>query len=276
MDSVSRQEHRPSTRSSETRAVDPVWTRIREAAQQAAAAEPVLAGTLHATILSQPRFESALSYHLARLVGTTEVPGRPDPPDLRRGAERRPGDRLRRARRHRRRRRPRPRLHLASRPAAVVQGLPGAADLPRGALAVGAGRRDLAHYLQSRASAAVRPRHPSRRGDRQGHLHRPRHRRGDRRDRRRRGRRLDAARRDAGRHRQGTRRPPSQGAPRRAARRRREGPRQHRDRRLRQDRRRHASCSKPSRPAAPPPGVPARIIGCVDVPEPALEMDQRI
>ena len=50
----------------EQRSVDPVWSRIREAAQQAAAAEPVLAGTLHATILSQPRFESALSYHLAK------------------------------------------------------------------------------------------------------------------------------------------------------------------------------------------------------------------
>jgi len=62
------------TKSSETRAVDPVWTKIREAAQQAAASEPVLAGTLHATILSQSRFEGALSYHLARLVGTTEVP----------------------------------------------------------------------------------------------------------------------------------------------------------------------------------------------------------
>src|SRR6478609_6880451 len=58
----------------EQRSVDPVWSRIREAAQQAAASEPVLAGTLHSTILSQPRFEGALSYHLARLVGTTEVP----------------------------------------------------------------------------------------------------------------------------------------------------------------------------------------------------------
>src|SRR3954468_14709746 len=58
----------------EQRSVDPVWTKVREAAQQAAAAEPVLAGTLHATILSQSRFEGALSYHLARLVGTTEVP----------------------------------------------------------------------------------------------------------------------------------------------------------------------------------------------------------
>jgi serine O-acetyltransferase len=58
----------------EPRSVDPVWTKIREAAQTAAAAEPVLAGTLHATILSQPKFESALSYHLARLASTTEVP----------------------------------------------------------------------------------------------------------------------------------------------------------------------------------------------------------
>ena len=61
-------------RSADLRAVDPVWARIREAAQAAAAAEPVLAGLLHATILSQPKFENALSYHLARLAGTTEVP----------------------------------------------------------------------------------------------------------------------------------------------------------------------------------------------------------
>ena len=58
----------------EPRSVDPGWARIREAAQKAAAAEPVLAGMLHATILSQSRFEGALSYHLARLAGTTEVP----------------------------------------------------------------------------------------------------------------------------------------------------------------------------------------------------------
>src|SRR5260370_29043317 len=59
---------------SERRSVDPVWSNIREAAQTAAAADPILAGLLHATILSQPRFEAALSYHLARLAGTTEVP----------------------------------------------------------------------------------------------------------------------------------------------------------------------------------------------------------
>ncbi|MBM3645768.1 MAG: serine O-acetyltransferase [Alphaproteobacteria bacterium] len=54
--------------------VDPVWSRIRDAAHERARGEPVLAGLLHATILSQPRFEAALSYHLARLAGTTEVP----------------------------------------------------------------------------------------------------------------------------------------------------------------------------------------------------------
>ncbi len=54
--------------------VDPGWSRIREAARSAASAEPVLAGMLHATILSQSGFENALSYHLASLVGTTEVP----------------------------------------------------------------------------------------------------------------------------------------------------------------------------------------------------------
>jgi serine O-acetyltransferase len=59
---------------SERRSVDPVWSKIREAAQPAPAADPILAGLLHATILSQPRFEAALSYHLARLAGTTEVP----------------------------------------------------------------------------------------------------------------------------------------------------------------------------------------------------------
>ena len=59
---------------SERRSVDPVWTTIKESAQTAATNEPVLAGMLHATITSQPRFESALSYHLARLAGTTEVP----------------------------------------------------------------------------------------------------------------------------------------------------------------------------------------------------------
>lgn len=54
--------------------VDLAWKSIREAAETAAAAEPLLAGKLHATILSQQSLERALSYHLARHVATTEVP----------------------------------------------------------------------------------------------------------------------------------------------------------------------------------------------------------
>ncbi|QQS13671.1 MAG: serine O-acetyltransferase [Rhodospirillales bacterium] len=54
--------------------VDPVWDAVRQAAQEMARAEPALGSLLHATVLSQPRFESALSYHLARTVGTNETP----------------------------------------------------------------------------------------------------------------------------------------------------------------------------------------------------------
>lgn len=55
-------------------AVDPVWASIREAAQELARTEPALGGLLHATVLNQPRFEAAVSYHLARLLGTSETP----------------------------------------------------------------------------------------------------------------------------------------------------------------------------------------------------------
>jgi serine O-acetyltransferase len=54
--------------------VDPVWGAIREAAQDLARQEPGLGGLLHATVLNQPRFEAALSYHLARILGTPETP----------------------------------------------------------------------------------------------------------------------------------------------------------------------------------------------------------
>ncbi len=55
-------------------AVDPVWTAICDAAHDMARGEPILASLLHATILSQPRLENALSYHLARMLATTEAP----------------------------------------------------------------------------------------------------------------------------------------------------------------------------------------------------------
>lgn len=42
-----------------------IWTAIREAAQQNATSEPMLASFLHATILNHDRFEDAVSFHLA-------------------------------------------------------------------------------------------------------------------------------------------------------------------------------------------------------------------
>ena len=114
----------------------------------------MLAGTLHATILSQSRFEGALSYHLARLVGTTEVPAAlirqifdealNDDPAIGYAAR---ADIVAVADRD-------PACTSLSRPAALVQRLPRAADLSRRRTGCGcAAASDLAHYLQSRASA---------------------------------------------------------------------------------------------------------------------------
>ena len=47
------------------RHADPIWQTIREEAAAAAAAEPILASFLHATILNHQSLESALSFHLA-------------------------------------------------------------------------------------------------------------------------------------------------------------------------------------------------------------------
>jgi serine O-acetyltransferase len=54
--------------------IDPVWSRIRGPAAELAAAEPILASLLYATVLNQRRFEDALSYHLAQKIGTVEAP----------------------------------------------------------------------------------------------------------------------------------------------------------------------------------------------------------
>jgi serine O-acetyltransferase len=48
---------------------DPVWDRIRAETEKHAAAEPILASFLHATILHHARLECALSFHLASQLG---------------------------------------------------------------------------------------------------------------------------------------------------------------------------------------------------------------
>ena len=52
---------------------DTVWDRIRKETEQKAAAEPLLASFLHATILNHSKLEQALSFHLASQLDSATV-----------------------------------------------------------------------------------------------------------------------------------------------------------------------------------------------------------
>ena len=52
---------------------DPIWSAMREQAEQMAESEPALASFVHATILNHERLEDALSYHLAKKVGGDDL-----------------------------------------------------------------------------------------------------------------------------------------------------------------------------------------------------------
>lgn len=53
--------------------VDPIWTALRQQAEELATREPALASFVHATILNHARLEDALSYHLAKKVGGQDI-----------------------------------------------------------------------------------------------------------------------------------------------------------------------------------------------------------
>jgi len=53
--------------------VDPIWAAMRAQAESQAAREPALASFLHATVLKHSRLEDALSYHLAKKIGSDDV-----------------------------------------------------------------------------------------------------------------------------------------------------------------------------------------------------------
>jgi serine O-acetyltransferase len=53
--------------------IDPIWSALRQQAEAMAAAEPSLAGFVHAIILQHDRLEQALSYHLARKLGGEDL-----------------------------------------------------------------------------------------------------------------------------------------------------------------------------------------------------------
>jgi serine O-acetyltransferase len=52
---------------------DPIWSALREQAEQLAQSEPELASFAHATILKHDRLEQALSYHLAKKIGDEQL-----------------------------------------------------------------------------------------------------------------------------------------------------------------------------------------------------------
>jgi serine O-acetyltransferase len=53
--------------------VDPIWSTLRQEAEQMAESEPELASFAHATILKHERLEQALSYHLAKKIGNDDL-----------------------------------------------------------------------------------------------------------------------------------------------------------------------------------------------------------
>jgi serine O-acetyltransferase len=53
--------------------VDPIWTALRQQAEELATREAALASFVHATILNHARLEDALSYHLAKKVGGEDI-----------------------------------------------------------------------------------------------------------------------------------------------------------------------------------------------------------
>jgi serine O-acetyltransferase len=53
---------------------DPIWSALREQAETLAEREPALASFVHATLLKHDRLENALSYHLAKKIGSEDLP----------------------------------------------------------------------------------------------------------------------------------------------------------------------------------------------------------
>ncbi|WP_224824555.1 serine O-acetyltransferase [Cognatishimia sp. MH4019] len=62
-----------ATLTNSLRSVDPLWDRIREEAQEAVRAEPLLGGLIHSSLLHHDSVESALAYRLALKLASGEM-----------------------------------------------------------------------------------------------------------------------------------------------------------------------------------------------------------
>ena len=116
--------------------LDPVWDRIKEDAHAAIAAEPLIGGMVHATILHHGSLESALAYRFAFKLSSSEMTGQlmreiseeaySEDPSLGEG----------RTRGSRRDLRARSRLPSADAAPSVLQGLPGCPSISNRTLVV--------------------------------------------------------------------------------------------------------------------------------------------
>ncbi len=57
----------------EIASVDPVWSMIRQEAEQMAKDEPLMASLVHAVVLRHSSFERALSYRIAQKLASSEM-----------------------------------------------------------------------------------------------------------------------------------------------------------------------------------------------------------
>ena len=64
---------RQATKTQSVEKIDPVWSRIREEAEEIARKEPALGGFIFSLILNHDSFEEALSHRLAQRLGNADI-----------------------------------------------------------------------------------------------------------------------------------------------------------------------------------------------------------
>ena len=133
--------------------VDPVWSRIREEADEIVRREPTLASFVVGTVVNHDTLEWAVVHRIAARLHHAAVPSELDRPDLYGRDPPRSHARRGLPRRHHGGGRPRPRLQPLHRAVLYFKGFHAIQTHRLAHCAVGAGRKDFALYLQSRSSA---------------------------------------------------------------------------------------------------------------------------
>ena len=201
--------HQVNPQGSKLAALDPIWDRVRNEAEDIVRREPELASFIYSTVLHHERLEDSVIHRLAErldhsalsgdLIRQTYDEALRDEPDLGNAFR---ADLVAVYDRD-------PATSRFIDPLLYFKGFHALQTHRLAHWLYKKGRKDFAYYLQSRSSAVFQTDINPAARDRPRHLPRSRHRFRLRRDGRDRGRRLDPARRHVRRHRQGERGPPS-------------------------------------------------------------------